>query len=291
MQLNNIFGNIYSSTINIGRIDRIFSASNPVPYSIMQLISLCAIIFALSIGYDWYWWVIAIIIAQITVGMGISCGYHRLWTHRSYIASLPLKVFYGICGIWTMAGSPSGFSFVHLIHHKYSDQKGDPHAPSLCGWRTFSAGHGYADVSGYVDTLKNNPRILFRIRHMMKYFCHKILHKYFWLLAIIPPILCLSISNEVFLFCWLIPSAVRLWIGPFSLWYSHRENSAIEDRPHKTFDKSCNSNIIGLFLWEGPHNNHHKFPRKWSYKFNGKGYDPGTYFLRLMFLLRLAKNE
>lgn len=279
-------GRIYKSHIDVSRLDRVLGASNPVPYNLMQLASLIGIVVGVAGNYGWPWWLLAFGVAQVTVGMGISCGYHRLWTHQSYTATQALQWFYLACGVWTMAGSPPGFSFVHRFHHLFADKKGDPHAPSLGGWKTFSAGHGYADVSGYVESLKSNPRLLFKTRRLLARPLHRALHNWLWALAVVPPVLCWLVGGApLVLFGWLIPSAVRLWVGPYSLWYSHRDGAAPKTRPFVLDNKACNSTIIGLLLWEGPHNNHHAFPGRWSYQ---PGYDPGTYFLRFMFWLGLA---
>ena len=60
-------------------------------------------------------------------GLGITAGVHRLWSHRAFKATTPLKLI--LC-IWnTMAFEESIYHWArdHRLHHKYSDTEADPH--------------------------------------------------------------------------------------------------------------------------------------------------------------------
>ena len=62
-------------------------------------------------------------------GMGITLGYHRLLTHKSF--KVPDWLKYLICsgGYLCLMGSPINWVGVHRLHHQKSDQDGDPHSP------------------------------------------------------------------------------------------------------------------------------------------------------------------
>lgn len=55
-------------------------------------------------------------------------GAHRLWTHRSYKAKLPLKLFLAMGH--SIAGQNCIYIWArdHRLHHKYSDTDADPHS-------------------------------------------------------------------------------------------------------------------------------------------------------------------
>lgn len=61
------------------------------------------------------------------VGFSIGGGVHRLWSHRSYEAKLPLRLWYMLGQ--SIAGQNSVFVWCrdHRVHHKWSDTDGDPH--------------------------------------------------------------------------------------------------------------------------------------------------------------------
>lgn len=73
--------------------------------------------------YTWFWsyWV------GVVGGLGITAGAHRLWSHKSYKARLPLRIFLMIGQ--TIAGQNSLYIWCrdHRVHHKFSETDGDPH--------------------------------------------------------------------------------------------------------------------------------------------------------------------
>ena len=60
-------------------------------------------------------------------GLGITAGAHRLWAHRSYKASFPLRVFLMLVNSIANQGSIWHWSRDHRVHHKHSETDADPH--------------------------------------------------------------------------------------------------------------------------------------------------------------------
>lgn len=115
-------------------------------------------------------------------GLGITAGYHRLWAHRSYNASLPLQYALAFMGAGAVQGSIKWWSRGHRAHHRYTDTDLDPYGAhhgllwSHIGWMVIHPRRkpGVADCSD----LNNNPLVRWQ-------------HKYYlWLLfsmAVIVP--------------------------------------------------------------------------------------------------------
>ena len=61
--------------------------------------------------------------------LGISLGYHRLLTHRSFTCPKWLERFLAILGVCCLQDTPAYWVGVHRRHHQYSDQSPDPHSP------------------------------------------------------------------------------------------------------------------------------------------------------------------
>lgn len=59
--------------------------------------------------------------------MGITAGVHRLWSHRSYKAKLPLRIFLMLCNSAMYQLDIYSWSRDHRVHHKYTDTDADPH--------------------------------------------------------------------------------------------------------------------------------------------------------------------
>ena len=60
-------------------------------------------------------------------GLGITAGAHRLWAHRSYKASFPLRVFLMLINSIANQGSIWHWARDHRVHHKHSETDADPH--------------------------------------------------------------------------------------------------------------------------------------------------------------------
>src|SRR5690242_15738598 len=84
--------------------------------------------------FSWRDLAVAAFLLWLTAGLGISMGYHRLHTHRSYEVPLALEYFLAICGTLTLEGGPIFWVGTHRIHHQKSDRPGDPHSPRDGAW-------------------------------------------------------------------------------------------------------------------------------------------------------------
>jgi stearoyl-CoA desaturase (Delta-9 desaturase) len=84
----------------------------------------------------------------LVAGFGISVGFHRLFTHRSFTANRPLKLVLAAAGSMALEGSVTSWVANHRRHHMFSDQPGDPHSPHRYGSGTLAKlrGLGYAHI-------------------------------------------------------------------------------------------------------------------------------------------------
>ena len=84
----------------------------------------------------------------LVAGFGISVGFHRLFTHRSFTANRPLKFILAAAGSMAFEGSVTSWVANHRRHHMFSDQPGDPHSPHRYGTGTLARlkGLAYAHV-------------------------------------------------------------------------------------------------------------------------------------------------
>jgi stearoyl-CoA desaturase (delta-9 desaturase) len=95
---------------------------------------------ALGVGMPFLWGhaihlrdvILAVVLYTIT-GHGITVGFHRLFTHRSFKAKRVLKVILAAAGSMAVEGSLIAWVANHRRHHMFSDQPGDPHSPRWPG--------------------------------------------------------------------------------------------------------------------------------------------------------------
>ena len=88
-------------------------------------------------------------ITYTLTGLGITVGYHRLFTHRSFKTTRPVRAVLAVLGSMAVEGPVIEWVSTHRKHHRFSDQPGDPHSPhadQAPGWRGALRGLGHAHV-------------------------------------------------------------------------------------------------------------------------------------------------
>lgn len=60
--------------------------------------------------------------------LATTAGYHRLWSHTSYKATLPLQIYLAAVGVGAAEGSIRWWSKGHRAHHRYTDTDKDPYS-------------------------------------------------------------------------------------------------------------------------------------------------------------------
>ena len=69
----------------------------------------------------------------VITGLGVTVGFHRLLTHRSFTAVPALRVALAIAGSMSFEGEVIGWVAIHRRHHAFTDRPGDPHSPYRYG--------------------------------------------------------------------------------------------------------------------------------------------------------------
>lgn len=97
-----------------------------VNFTLLVTIPLAAFIKAiwLPLQANTFKW--AVLYYFMTMG-SVTAGYHRLWAHRSYAASKPLKCLLAACGAGAVQGSIKFWAREHRAHHRYTDTDRDPY--------------------------------------------------------------------------------------------------------------------------------------------------------------------
>jgi len=90
-------------------------------------------------NHELRWRDIAIfLIMYVPTGLGVTVGFHRLLTHRSFKTSPALRGLLAALGTMAVEGPVISWVADHRKHHAYSDRFGDPHSPHVDhggGWR------------------------------------------------------------------------------------------------------------------------------------------------------------
>ena len=88
-------------------------------------------------------------ITYALTGLGITVGFHRLFTHRSFKTTRAVRALLAVLGSMAVEGPVIEWVATHRKHHRFSDRPGDPHSPHVGhapGWRGALRGLGHAHV-------------------------------------------------------------------------------------------------------------------------------------------------
>jgi stearoyl-CoA desaturase (delta-9 desaturase) len=203
------------------------------------------------------------VILYFLTGLSITGGLHRLWSHRSYAASLPLQLFYLFFSTMAMVGSAIWWCRDHRIHHKYSDTELDPHNAnkgfwwSHIGWLFFEKKSTIKEVGKKIpmDDLLNDPLLRFQ-------------HRYYLLLS---PTLALGLPMGLGLL-WGDPIGGLMVAGFVRILAKLHATLAINSfahawgsRPYKSDILPVENHLLSLFAHgEGYHNYHHTYQYDWK---------------------------
>ena len=77
---------------------------------------------------------VAFAVLYVLTGLGITAGAHRLFTHRTFTPSRPLREALALLFLLAAQGSIARWVRDHQVHHRHSDGPGDPHSPTDGFW-------------------------------------------------------------------------------------------------------------------------------------------------------------
>src|SRR6476469_11091207 len=101
-------------------------------------------------------------IMYVATGLGITVGFHRLFTHRSFKTGPGVRRLFAILGSMAVEGPVIAWVADHRKHHAFSDQPGDPHSPHVDhggGWRGALRGLAHAHVGWlFIHTQRGNRK-------------------------------------------------------------------------------------------------------------------------------------
>jgi stearoyl-CoA desaturase (Delta-9 desaturase) len=233
--------------------------------------------------FSWPAFAVTLFLYWMCAGLGISMGYHRLHTHRSYQVPLALEYFFAVCGTLTLQGGPIFWVATHRIHHQKSDQPGDPHSPRDGGWW---AHMGWLLVGESKHS--NTPLMSKYAPDLVKDGFYVWLDYFHWVPIIVLGILLFALGGVSFAL-WGI--CLRVVVGLHSTWLVNSATHMWGSRRFDTRDDSRNNWWIALITsGEGWHNNHHAHPTSARHGLAWYEFDLSWIQIRTLMFFRIAKS-
>jgi stearoyl-CoA desaturase (delta-9 desaturase) len=228
-------------------------------------------------------------ILYVIAGMGITVGYHRLLTHRSFHVSRPLEYLFTMCGLMANEGGPIRWVSNHRRHHTHSDEPGDPHSPKNGFWWSHMRWWSYDDevADGPVENLHN-------VKDLVRDPVQRGFQRYHYMIPISAAFL-VYFGGEWWSgsgVSWLVWGMfLRTVLVMHSTWFV---NSAAHVWGYKNFETKDDSRnlwwVAALTFGEGWHNNHHAHQRSARHGLRWWEVDVSYGFIRMLSFFGLANH-
>ena len=249
-------------------------------YLIFLPIALASFLWSSAYG-SYELWFATLMFTTLYSGYGISVGFHRLHSHKSFKTWEPIRKLLLYLGCQGAQGSPVTWSLIHnRSHHAHTDTEKDVHTPTkgidyaLGGWIYHKENHEFAQQE------------IFKIRKQLDPFalwCHKNYYMLIVLNLLVIGIITYWFADGRYILASLNASLLSVVISGVVNWLGHYPIKGLTYQTDPMANNSTNNPWVSIFTWgESLHNNHHYRPRR--LEFNTKWYelDVGRWMIQLI---------
>jgi stearoyl-CoA desaturase (delta-9 desaturase) len=230
-------------------------------------------------------------------GHGVTAGFHRYFTHRSFTATRGLRIALAVAGSLSVEGTVTGWVADHRRHHAHSDQPGDPHSPWRFGsstravakgmlWAQFGwfFGNEHTSRERFCPDLMADPDI-------------RVIDRLFPVLAV-ASLAAPALLGGLITMSWRGALTALIWAGLVRMLVLHHVTWSINSvchvsgrRPLRSRDKSGNVWWLAVpSMGESWHNLHHAAPTSARHGVDRWQLDSTARLIRWLEVLRLASD-
>ncbi len=252
-------------------------------------ISLVAVVgvplFGYFFDYTWVDWTLFGIFYAVT-GLGITVGYHRLISHRSFTCPAPVKIAFLIAGGWALENSALKWCADHVRHHAKVDQEEDPYNAKKGFWHSHLLWIFFKDPNAnekYTAIFRKDKWIMWQHRN--------------YLLVVLSGLLIPAVIGFLHrgwvgaVSAFLLAGVCRTFLVLNSTFCINSICHMWGDQPFGDANSSRDSWWISLITFgEGYHNYHHNYPRDYRNGPKWYNFDPSKWLIFSLFVLRMAKR-
>jgi stearoyl-CoA desaturase (delta-9 desaturase) len=231
---------------------------------------------------------LVLLITYLLTGMGITVGFHRLFTHRSFETTRAVRMAFAVLGSMAVEGPLIEWVSTHRKHHRFSDRQGDPHSPHADrapGWLGALRGLAHAHV-GWIfrgQDLANPDRYA---KDLLADRDLRAITRAFPLLVVaglaLPFALGMALTGSL-----AGGLTGLLWGGAVRIFLLHHATFSINSLCHffgrRSFDTGDQSRNLAwlapITFGEAWHNNHHAFPTSARHGLGRLQADPGAWLI------------
>ncbi|MDP9344852.1 MAG: acyl-CoA desaturase [Actinomycetota bacterium] len=225
-------------------------------------------------------------IMYVATGLGITVGFHRLFTHRSFKTTPGVRRLFAILGSMAVEGPVIAWVADHRKHHAFSDQPGDPHSPHVehgNGLRGALKGLGHAHVGWLFIHTDRGRKTRYAPDLIADPVVKRVSDRFLLWVAVglaIPFGLGFAFGGGSLFAGW----TGMLWGGFVRMLVLHHVTYSINSlchffgrKPYETGDESRNlAWLAPLSFGEAWHNAHHAFPTSARHGLGRRQFDPSA---------------
>jgi stearoyl-CoA desaturase (delta-9 desaturase) len=220
----------------------------------------------------------------LAVGMSITAGYHRLFSHKTYQAAWPVRLFFLVFGAGALENSVLNWGADHRVHHAHVDEERDPY--------NITKGFWWAHIGWIFFENENSNRTV--VRDLTEDRLVVWQDRWYVLLglgvAFGIPLLVGLLTGEV-LGCLLIGGVLRVVVSHHSTFFINSLCHMIGRQPYSREHSARDSGVMAVLAFgEGYHNYHHSFPFDYRNGVKVWQFDPAKWIIFLLSKLGLVRD-
>lgn len=226
---------------------------------------------------------------MIATGLSITLGYHRLFSHLSFKATWPVRLFTLVFGACAFENSVVHWASDHRRHHKHTDHDEDPY--------DISKGFFWAHI-GWILFKLNAPQPVDNVKDLQKDALVRFQDKHYVAIAFVAGLVFPSIVGYFVmggmvgaLAGFLVVGALRVVLVQQSTFFINSLCHTIGHQPYSTRCSARDSWIMALVTYgEGYHNYHHEFQHDYRNGVKPWNFDPTKWTIMLLHKVGLVSN-
>jgi stearoyl-CoA desaturase (Delta-9 desaturase) len=224
------------------------------------------------------------VVIWLLVGLSVTAGYHRLFSHKTFQAAWPVRLFFLVFGAGALENSVLNWSADHRIHHAHVDHDRDPY--------NITKGFWWAHMGWIFFKNEPIPRSVVRdleddplVRWQAKYYALIGLS-----VALGIPLIVGLLTGRV-LGCLLIGGVLRIVVSHHGTFFINSLCHMVGSRPYSQEHSARDSPIMAVLAFgEGYHNYHHSFPFDYRNGVKVWQFDPAKWMIWTLSRFGLARD-
>lgn len=251
---------------------------------LLGTLGLAAVLVPLEFAHSlkhWGEWVMFLIMF-FAIGLGVTAGYHRLYSHRAYQASWPVRFVLLCLAAASFQNSALQWCSSHRIHHRHVDRDQDPYNSTKGFWYAhwvWIMEDTTTPIEGVAD-MEKDPLVRWQHRH------HFLIGG---IVALIPAVVGLLQHNLMGYL--IIGVLLRIVVTHHTTFFINSAAHFFGTRPYTDANTARDNAFLAPFTYgEGYHNYHHMF--QWDYRNGVKWYqfDPTKWLIWTLASFGLARG-